>query len=501
MDGKNLPGKLVRYAAFSIIVLIFASSPAAWCSDSLDHRTLEKIRNEILQIQTDRANDRQEIKFLRQRVEQLENENGQLRATNVKVEKDTSQTVEQLKTLNETVNQAPSPTAFARAFSDYLGSHRLTIAGAAAGSFIYDRQSATNTFALEFEPLLLYRMNDWLLFEGVLQANLPAGSSADFQLPVADAQIFLNDYMELLAGLFDQPFGDFLEAQSPLWVNRFITAPLPFSSETLIPPTDLGVQLRGGIQWGNLGQDFDYTTWTANGPGFDSALPAPVVGEVVNPVNNIATNTNTKAFGTRLRFYPFPLDANLGRLELGASTLDGKWRDGLWYNAWGVDFAYARGNLQTRGEYLETYRQMPTGAPSADNRQGWYLQVGYFLNGWRLPHEPDEVAKYLDKSELLVRYSGVNQRAVVAEEISTIPALGSSGSGSIFSPHAREVALGFDYWFAPAPSIVWQNEFDFDLPRSGGYLSTFGGDKVPSSMAAGATANDRAFLSQLAIGF
>src|SRR5208282_486783 len=311
--------------------------------------------------------------------------------------------------------------------------------------------------------------------------------------------IFLNDYVEVLAGIYDQPFGDFLEDQSPVWVNRFVTAPLPYGSETLIPPTDLGVQVRGGVQWGSLGQDFDYTSWIANGPGFDSTLPAPAVGEVVNPVNNIATNTNTRALGTRLRFYPFPLDANLGRLELGASTLDGKWRNGLWYNAWGVDFAYERGNLQTRGEYLETYRQMPAGTPSADNRQGWYLQVGYFLNGLRLPHEPDEISRYLDKSEMLMRYSGVNQRAIVTNEISTVPSLGSSGSGSIFSPRAREVALGFDYWLAP--SIVWQNEFDFELPRAGGYLSTFGANSIPSSMAAGATANDRAFLSQLSIGF
>ena len=500
MGLRELSGRrLLRHAVFLMIgVFVLASSTFSWSSDS-DPRTVDEMRNEIRQILRDRAADRHEIKVLRQRVEQLENESGQLKANSLKIEKNTSQTVEQLKTLSDAVEAAPPRTAFASAFSDYLGSHRLTIAGDAAGSFIYDRQTATNTFALEFEPLFLYRMSDWLLFEGVIAANLPAGSSADFQIPVADAHIFLNDYMELLAGIFDQPFGDFLEAQSPVWVNRFVTAPLPFGSETLIPPTDLGVQLRGGVQWGSLGQDFDYTSWIANGPGFDSALPSPVVGEVVNLVNNIATNTNTRAFGTRLRFYPFPLDANLGRLELGASTLDGKWRDGLWYNAWGVDFAYARGNLQTRGEYLEAYRQMPAGTPSADNRQGWYLQVGYFLNGWRLPCEPDEIAKYLDKSELLVRYSGVNQRAVVTEEISTIPALGSNGSGSIFSPHAREVALGFDYWLAP--SIVWQNEFDFELPRAGGYIYTFGGHSVPSSMAGGATANDRAFLSQFTIGF
>jgi hypothetical protein len=39
--------------------------------------------------------------------------------------------------------------------------------------------------------------------------------------------------------------------------------------------------------------------------------------------------------------------------------------------------------------------------------------------------------------ELLTRYSGVNQRAIVADEISTTPALGFSGSPAIFLPHAH----------------------------------------------------------------
>ena len=107
-----------------------------------------------------------------------------------------------------------------------MGQHQFVLTGAVGGSFIYDRQTATNTFALDFEPLILYRVTDWLLFEGTIEANLPAGSSAEFQLPVATAQIFLNDYMEINAGIFDSPFGDWYEDQSPFWVNRFITAPL-----------------------------------------------------------------------------------------------------------------------------------------------------------------------------------------------------------------------------------------------------------------------------------
>ena len=81
-----------------------------------------------------------------------------------------------------------------------------------------------------------------------------------------------------------------------------------------MPPTDIGVQARGSMQWGALGQDVDYTLWIANGPSFDSALPTPVVGQTLNPQNNIALNSNGRAFGGRFRLYPFPLDAGLGRL-------------------------------------------------------------------------------------------------------------------------------------------------------------------------------------------
>jgi hypothetical protein len=163
-----------------------------------------------------------------------------------------------------------------------------------------------------------------------------------------------------------------------------------------------------------------------------------------------------------------------------------------------VDYAYLNGNLQTRGEFVETYRQMP-GSSSADNRQGWYIQVGYFLQGLPLAQLPFGIDEKIHKLEPLIRYSGVNKRQVVAEEISTSPEVGFSGSPSIFSPHAREVALGLDYWIEP--SIVWQNEFDLELPRAGGSLVSFNAKNQPVVQGIGATPNDRAFLTQFAIGF
>ena len=68
--------------------------------------------------------------------------------------------------------------------------------------------------------------------------------------------------------------------------------------------------------------------WAANGPSYDSGLPQPVIGQDLNGVTNITTNTNGKAYGARLRFYPLPLDSKLDRLKLGASTYNGKWQNG-----------------------------------------------------------------------------------------------------------------------------------------------------------------------------
>jgi hypothetical protein len=351
--------------------------------------------------------------------------------------------------------------------------------------------------------MVLYRPADWILFQAELEgAFRQTGSGTD--LPLADFHLELNDYLTVVAGLFDNPFGDWFESQSPMWVNRFVTAPLPFGVEAVVPPSEIGVQLRGGLQWGQLGQDFDYTLWTGNGPSFSQ----PVLGAALGgPVAVASSQTNGKSFGARFRVYPLPLDANLGRLELGASTYDAKWLGGRWLNAWGADFSYFIGSLQARGEWVQAYRQMPGGL-AADNRQGWYLQLGYFLNQLQLSFLPDAVTDHIRKLEPLVRYSGVNQRGVAIDDITgatgvgvgglqagLIPDFGLSGSPALFAPHSREVALGLDYWIAP--SIVWQNEFDIELPREGGLFVAGDGTTKP----VGSTPNDHAFLSQFTIGF
>jgi hypothetical protein len=480
---------------------------SARADDRSSSRDLAGLRKQIEELELEAQNEQRRFDESERRIRQLDDNLREMEAQNQRLSEMAhkltssdsefkSETERSLEALREQRSQPIPASQFAAAFGRYLGTHQFTLAGDAAVGFIYNHATSQNTFNLQFQPILLYRLNDWLLFQGSIAASLPVGSNASFSLPVATAHIFLNDYLEINAGIFDQPFGDWYEDQSPLWVNRLITAPLLYGAGAIVPPTDIGLQLRGSMQWGELGQDVDYTTWIANGPSFDSALPTPVVGQTLNPQNNIGINTNGRALGARFRVYPFPLDANLGRLELGASTYNGKWQNSFWFNAWGVDFAYLNHDLQARGEFVETYRQMPQGSGS-DNRQGWYFQLGYFLRG-----VPATGNAYLDdvihRLEPVVRYSGVNQRAIVTNEIVTDPSIGFNGSPSIFTPHAREVALGLDYWIAP--SIVWQTEFDLELPRAGGTAFTFNQAQKLLSRPASAP-NDRALLTQLSIGF
>jgi hypothetical protein len=503
----------------ALLLALITSCALSVCTPALEEAAsaedtggadLRLIQHEINNIKKHESAERQRvdqdertIQTLERQLQQLESQNAALVHQTEALEVTGQQLKEdrqQLKDAQQQLATRVTDEQFGSLMNRYLGTHQFTWNGAVAGSFIYDRANNTNTFALTFEPLVIYRLNDWISFVGELEAALPQGSSAEFGLPIAMFQLFLNDYLQVNAGIFDQPFGDWYEAQSPVWVNRFVTAPLLYGAEAIIPPSELGFQLRGGLQWGALGQDVDYTTWVGNGPSF-TTQPQPVVGQTLNPVTNIQTNTNGKAFGTRIRFYPFPLDSNLGRLEVGASTYDGKWMNGNWFNSWGVDYAYLNGNLQTRGEYVQTYRQMPAGSPggSPDKRQGWYVQVGYFLQDLPLPRLPLGIDKFIQGLEPLIRYSGVNQRAIVADEISKVPELGFNGSPSVFTPHSREVALGLDYWIEP--SIVWQTEFDIELPRAGGTLFSFNGSNTATPSPVGATPNDHAILTQLAIGF
>lgn len=477
------------------------------------------------------AVERKHIEELETEVKALQNSNVQLRQTTTNLQSSNqqlavqaSQTTKQVVDIQKNLYSQYGPFGFGDLVNSFLGQHLFTMVGDVSAGFYYSRQANLNDPVLEFEVNPMIRVADWLQFYGAFGATASPGLNGISQVgpTLANVQIFpfgQEHPLELVGGLFDLPFGDFYENQGPPWVNPFVTFPLMYGAEGIEPPSGLGLQARSGIQWGQPGQDFDSTIWVDSGPSFESSpgvnvLPVPVIGERLNPLTGTNIATNGKGFGGRFRVYPIPVDMDLGRLELMATTYNGKWLDGYWFNSWGVGYAYRVGPFRSRGEWAQTYRQMPSpsevpgvtgtlpypGCCGHENRQGWYAMFGYSLYGIPHPDLGDWLEPRFDKTEFLVRYSGVNQRAIVTNDISAIPVQGFSGSPSIFTPYAREVALALDYWFQP--NIVWQNELDFELPQAGGTFYTFApGAMTPTKSSVGATPNDVTVETQITFGF
>ncbi len=506
---RGLPS--LKSAASALLALVgiamFAMPYPAFSAD----KDVKQIERDIKQL---RAQERAEREQNEARIKALEAELKKVEDANKKLQAAQAEANDTIKDIQQTQEAGPTTAQLSEVFGKYLGSHMFDVTGAAGFSYNWDQQNAAidgfhhqseNAFFFDMEPMLLYRPTDWILFEGVMSFTAGAtGTAADLSSALFHAEV--SDYYEIVAGLFDNPFGDWWEAQSPMWVNRFATAPLSHGVEAVTPPAELGIQIRGGVQWGALGQDVDYTVWTGNGPSFSEPVLGASLSGPVNPADKL---TNGVAMAGRIRVYPLPLDAEMGRLELGASTYNAKWLNDQWYNAWGVDFNYFIGNLETRGEWIEAYRQMGTGLPT-DNRQGWFVQIGYMLSGYSVPFLPAQLNTYIQRLEPLVRYSGVNQHFVAIDDVTGafnggmrvgfIPDFGFNASPALFAPHSREVAVGLDYYISP--SIVWQNELDFELPRSGGLFVAGPGAPVPGATTpVGAVPNDRAFISQFTIGF
>ena len=206
------------------------------------------------------------------------------------IQSSATQTQKQVVAIQKTVDAQLGPFQFGDRINSFLGQHTFSLVGNTAAGFAYSRFAARNDGVFEINLNPIVRLGDWMNFYGRVHAEVAADGVTSAEPNLANLEIFPFGWdvpVELVAGLFDKPFGDFFENQYVNWINPFISAPLLYGPEAVVPPSGLGIQARGGIQFGAPGQDVDYTVWADSGPTFESApgigtIPAPVVGEVVN---------------------------------------------------------------------------------------------------------------------------------------------------------------------------------------------------------------------------
>jgi hypothetical protein len=409
----------VLTTAFAIL---FAAEPS-WANSDSGSSEVRMLKEEIqrLKAETERS---------QKRIEELEH----------KVEAVQQKGEEQQKQIESAVAGAPSAGVVRDTIDRYWGEKRFTITGYGFTNYEWNENENSNSFEAGFNPIFLYRLNDWILFQSELEVELPDDAETEVNLEFAEADVFLNDYVTLAAGKYLLPFGDFIERLHPAWVNKLVSHPLPFRSGHhggVLPFADVGVQARGGVPLGTAGSGarFEYTIYGGNGAQFES----DEVGSSYGDAN--VDNNRGKSVGARVALFPLPMDAEAGQLEIGGSTYNAQWNsNGNWLIAAGVHGAYQFGDAELRGEYLQIQRNMPSDSElSHDNRAGWYVQGAYSLAKLGVP--------YLDRTELVTRYSRQDQRA--SEEDA--------------GPHPREIAVGVDYWLTP--SVALKLEYDHEMPR------------------------------------
>lgn len=255
----------------------------------------------------------------------------------------------------------------------------------------FTRQIGGNsTFGAGLNPLLLWQTSDRLLFESELELELEEGAT-EVSLEYAHLTYLLNDYVTIGAGKFLTPFGIFRERLHPAWINKLPDAPPAFGHRGLIPPSTLGVQVRGGFQTGE--SKWNYTVFLGNGPRLNTGGMEPDEAGMLH-FDNDNNFSSSKMAGVRVGFLPIPeFEIGYSGLFAQMKDLEGTSKPGADADLHGFYLSYVRdsdklkGLLDIKAEWMWsrvdrlTYDpdgMMGLGPLRYDNRRnGGYVQFAY----------------------------------------------------------------------------------------------------------------------------
>jgi len=302
------------------------------------------------------------------------------------------------------------------------------------------RQGKDGGFEMgSFDPIFLYRVGDRLLFESELELEVGTDDSGatetETTIEYAQLDYILNDHAMLVAGKIVLPMGSFIETSDPAWINKLPTFPLPRADDTaILPETDIGLQIRGGI---NAGSGlFNYAAYVVNGPGHSTETTTDDNGNEVTTeslsFDPVVNQNHQLAYGGRVGFFqPF---AESSDFEVGISGETGKWDSNGDLN-WSAAVLDARLHLtpaaEIRGEFMSTKEETLDGDVKPD---GWWLQGAYKLSGF------DTDSSILNKTELVARYAEVDA---------------DDGVGT-----TKQTALGIDYHVTG--TLVLKGDYEFN---------------------------------------
>lgn len=195
------------------------------------------------------------------------------------------------------------------------GSTKFLLTGYAFTGF--EAKKKSNSFLSGgFAPIFLWKQSDKLFFEGELEIENVMGETK-VDVEYANINYQLTKALTIRAGKFLLPFGTFNERLHPAWINRLPSKPLGFDHNGAGPSTDIGLEVRGGLQLGK--SKMNYAAYLVNGAVLnDGTGNAKEAGMLM--YENFEDNNNNKTIGGRIGLLPFSNSS----LEIGFSGSYGK---------------------------------------------------------------------------------------------------------------------------------------------------------------------------------
>ncbi len=251
------------------------------------------------------------------------------------------------------------------------------LAGYASADFV-SPENGNSAFTANFNPMFHFQWKDRILWEAEVEFALDENGETEVGLEYSTIDYFVNDNLVFLAGKFLSPLGNFRQNSHPSWINKLPSAPPGFGHDGAAPTSEVGVQVRGGVNFGTQ-RKVTYAGFIGNGPvleGEDGEIHGIDTGGFGGDADG------EKVFGGRVSFLPMP------RLEIGMSgafgdaavTVDGglevdddPTRD---YSVFGFDALYQWKKLDLRAEYIsqDVGDSAQSIAPEGGKWETWFAQ-------------------------------------------------------------------------------------------------------------------------------
>ncbi len=370
----------------------------------------------------------------------------EMKAFKAKFEESQKRVVTQQAETDESLDEMNKEIKAAKQMSkeSFPGSTKTLLTGYGTAGFISQDHGGDKKFSATFNPIFLWKLNDRLLFEGELEAELE-GSDTSIALELAQISYVLNDYMTIGAGKFLNPMDYFVERQHMAWVNKFPDKPLAVY-DGLLPETEVGFQIRGGIPVGPT--KFGYAFYLANANALNantnSVAPEELGTLEYNNFDNVGKHI---AVGGRIGFFPIPeLELGYGFQYADVAPPHNGSVNSLMQS---VDLSYVRDSARLKGvinlkaqwvwSHIDRFTYDPDGTIGGpfrfnNNRDGGYVQMAY---------RPSRVSNtFIKNLEPVFRYDMLSQAR--------------TPTGADESRYS----FGLNYWLGP--SSVFKVAYEID---------------------------------------